>query len=140
MVPERPPYDGFAIRANGRRTRWEPGAVARSRTTTPPTGILRDTLQGALDETGYLELPEGANAVAAVAVVATAIDGDAAGLSEEVVAYIGRTGRPDPALVDLALRALERVGKDGELAELWDETDDPSWRAGMASLHDRLRG
>jgi hypothetical protein len=102
--------------------------------------ILRDTLQGALDETGYLELPEGANAVAAVAVVATAIDGDAAGLSEEVVAYIGRTGRPDPALVDLALRALERVGKDGELAELWDETDDPSWRAGMASLHDRLRG
>jgi hypothetical protein len=102
-------------------------------------GVLRDPLQGALDETGYLELPEGANAVAAAAVVAMAIDGDAAGLSEEVVAYVGRAGRPDADLVDLALRAIERVGTDGELAELWDETGDPSWRAGLASLHDRLR-
>jgi hypothetical protein len=103
-------------------------------------GVLRDAFQAALDETGYLDVREGANAVAAAAVVATALDGDAKGLSEEVVAYIGRTGRPDADTVDLALRALERVGRDGELAELWDETDDPSWRAGMASLHDRLRG
>jgi hypothetical protein len=103
-------------------------------------GVLRDALQAALDEAGYLDSREGANAVGAAAVIATAMDGDATGLSEEVVAYIGRTGRPDADTVDLALRALERVGRDGELAELWDETDDPSWRAGMASLHDRLRG
>ena len=101
-------------------------------------GVLRDAFEAVLAESGYLDSREGANAVAAAAVTAAAIDGDASGLSEDVVAYLGRAGRPDADSIDLALRALERVGKDGELAELWDETDDPSWRANLASLRDRL--
>jgi hypothetical protein len=101
--------------------------------------VLRGALQAAVDEGDDLDSREGAIAVAAAAVSATALDGDAEGLSDEVVAYIARVGRPADDLVDLALRALDRVAEGGELAELWDEADDPAWRAGLASLRDRLR-
>jgi hypothetical protein len=100
--------------------------------------ILRTVLDRAIHETDYLDSEDGAAAVAAAAVVATALDGDAEGMSDEVVAYIARAGRPDGTLIDLAHRALEAVAAGGELAELWDEADDPSWRASLASLRDRL--
>ena len=102
-------------------------------------GVLRAALEAAIRERGYLDIREGANAVAAAAVTASALEGDHAGLSDEVISYLDRVGRPDAGLVELARRALDRVAKDGELAELWDETDDPSWRQGLAALQQRLR-
>ena len=100
--------------------------------------ILRKALDRAIDESSYLDSGDGTVAVASAAVVATAVDGDAQGLSDEVVAYIARAGRPDGPLIGLALRALDVVAGGGELAELWDEAEDESWRAGLASLRDRL--
>ena len=105
----------------------------------PDHGVLRAALEAAIGERGYLDSREGANAVAAAAVTASAVDGDVEGLSDEVIDYIRRVGRPDADLAEQARRALDRVGRDGELAELWDETDDPSWREGLASLDRRLR-
>jgi hypothetical protein len=102
-------------------------------------GVLRAALEAAIRERGYLDIREGANAVAAAAVTASALDGEHAALSDEVVAYMDRVGRPNADLIELARRALDRVGKDGELAALWDETDDPSWRQGLAALQQRLR-
>jgi hypothetical protein len=102
-------------------------------------GVLRRALEVATSTRGYFELPDGAAAVAAAAVIASALDGDRAGMSDEVNAYIDRVGRPDAELVELARRALDHVAEDGELAELWDEADDPEWRDGLASLQGRLR-
>jgi Domain of unknown function (DUF4259) len=101
-------------------------------------GILRTALDRAVRDGGDLASEHGAVAVAAAAVVATAIDGDAEGLSDEVVAYIARAGRPDDSVIALARQALDAVAGGGELAELWDEADAAEWRASLASLRDRL--
>ena len=101
-------------------------------------GILRTALDRAVRDGGDLASEHGAVAVAAAAVVATAIDGDAEGLSDEVVAYIARAGRPGDSLIALARQALDAVAGGGELAELWDEADAAEWRASLASLRDRL--
>jgi len=45
-----------------------------------------------------------------------------------------------PEDVELALQAVERVaGEDSELAELWDDADEPEWRESLADLSERLR-
>jgi hypothetical protein len=42
--------------------------------------------------------------------------------------------------VELALQAAERVGGDeSELAELWDDADEPEWRESLGELSERLR-
>jgi hypothetical protein len=45
-----------------------------------------------------------------------------------------------PEEVELAIRAVERVaGEEAELAELWDDADEPEWRESLADLSERLR-
>jgi hypothetical protein len=49
---------------------------------------------------------------------------------------------PDKNLVSLAGSAIDRIlGKESELAELWDDGDDTSnWRNSMADLRNRVLG
>lgn len=42
--------------------------------------------------------------------------------------------------VELALQAVERVaGEESELAELWDDADEPEWRDSLGEFSERLR-
>jgi hypothetical protein len=45
-----------------------------------------------------------------------------------------------PEDVELALQAVARVaGEESELAELWDDADEPEWRESLTELAERLQ-
>jgi hypothetical protein len=101
----------------------------------------RQALSATLDTDGYLELPEGACAVAASAVVAATFDGDTRGFPSEIVAWIA--DHPDAASgadARLAVDALERViSEESELRALMAEGGDGvAWARNMATLRLRL--
>jgi hypothetical protein len=101
----------------------------------------RAALAATMDSDGWLEIPEGARAVAAASVVAAGFDGDVRGLPDEVVEWIEY--HPDAGtLADarMAIDALERVASlDSELREVWLEAaNGPAWVEEMARLAYRL--
>jgi hypothetical protein len=100
--------------------------------------VLRRALS--LEVGGYVELPEGAIAVAAAEVVATGLGRPGSGLPSEVIAWT--TAHASSIGADerqLALDALDRVlAPASEIAELWAEANDPEWRDGVLSLRQRL--
>jgi hypothetical protein len=103
--------------------------------------VLATTLRTVARDRGYLEVQDGANAVAAATILASAIEGTTDGLPPEAVAYLERrTARPDAELIRAAIAALDRAtGEDSEVAELWDESDDgPEWRESVAATRRRL--
>ncbi|GAA1273163.1 hypothetical protein GCM10009665_71250 [Kitasatospora nipponensis] len=96
--------------------------------------LVRATLVRTVQAQEYLESPEGAEAVAAAALIAAQCPG-----GEPIRTIYG----PDEAvptfaadLQSLAVEALDRVVADAsELAELWDETvDGPKWRQSVRRI------
>ncbi|WP_329498071.1 DUF4259 domain-containing protein [Kitasatospora herbaricolor] len=96
--------------------------------------LVRATLVRAIRTQEYLESPEGAEVVAAVALIAAQCPG-----GEPVTTSYG----PDEALPTfaadlrmLAIDALDRVlAEESELADLWDEAvDGPKWRQSIRRL------
>ena len=101
----------------------------------------RAALAATMDSDGWLEIPEGARAVAASTTVAASFDGDVRGLPDEVAEWLEY--HPDAAtLADarLAIDALERVASvDSELREVWLEAaSGPAWVEEIARLAYRL--
>ena len=101
----------------------------------------REALAATMDSDDWLEIPEGARAVAAAAAVAASFDGDVRGLPEEVAEWLEY--HPDAStLADarLAIDALERVASvDSELREVWLEAaNGPAWIDEIARLAYRL--
>ncbi|WP_394160198.1 DUF4259 domain-containing protein [Galactobacter valiniphilus] len=103
------------------------------------------TLAAALDPGGVEDAHGGSEAVAAAAALArlghagTSVTGK---LPDEVLEWVGRVKSPlRPEAAELAVRALEAVlnTEDSELAELWDEAEEPAWREHTAALRDWLR-
>ncbi|WP_436777594.1 DUF4259 domain-containing protein [Yinghuangia sp. YIM S09857] len=97
-------------------------------------GVVRSALVQAVQTQDYLESPEGAEAVAAAALVAAQCPG-----GEPIRTSYG-PDEPVPTFPDdlrsLAVDALDRVvAENSELAELWDETvDGPAWRNSVRRL------
>lgn len=102
---------------------------------------VREALAATMDTDGYLEIPEGACAVAAAAVVAATFDGDVRALPDEVGEWVddhpGTATRGD---LRLALDALDRVlSEESELRALWqDEAQGEQWAREVATLRHRL--
>jgi hypothetical protein len=92
----------------------------------------------------YLDAPEGTMAVAAAEVVAAVhgLDVLETSYNEELLAWVATMQLPaDGELVSLAVQALERVkGPESELADLWDEVNDLSWRRAVDDRVASLRG
>lgn len=92
----------------------------------------------------YLDLADGANAVAAAAVVAwmrdpsTIPDGP---YGESAANWVRTAGQqPTGELIAAALAALNHVrGNESELAELWAESGDAAWSESLAEIEARLR-
>ncbi|MFE6054366.1 DUF4259 domain-containing protein [Kitasatospora sp. NPDC056446] len=100
--------------------------------------LLREVLLRAARAGEFLDDSEGAQAVAAAALVAAQCPGGAA----VTTAYGPKEALPPLAaeLRALAVEALDRVvAEESELAELWDETGEAAaWRQGIRSLRDVL--
>ncbi|MFF2010291.1 DUF4259 domain-containing protein [Streptomyces sp. NPDC058195] len=99
--------------------------------------VLREVLTFAAETSDYLDSDDGAFAVAAAALVASQCPGGEA----VTTAYGPKKPLPvlTPELRPLAVRALDGVlGENSELHELWDESGDKAWAAGIARLKEVL--
>ncbi|MFD7069172.1 DUF4259 domain-containing protein [Streptomyces sp. NPDC059913] len=99
--------------------------------------VVREALAFAAETSEYLDSDEGAVAVAAAALVAAQCPGGAA----VTTPYGPKEALPvfAPELRQLAVRALDAVlGEESELRELWDESGDKAWAAGIARLKEIL--
>lgn len=105
------------------------------------TSVLEEAFSRIIECDGYLEAPDCSVAIAAAEVVAALRQRAGVEPPEQVGAFVSRIASlPSPALVALALRALERVKTKSELQELWDESDSRSeWQQAVTELEGRLR-
>jgi hypothetical protein len=89
----------------------------------------------------YVEAPEGAVALAAAEVTSASQGNPLGELPENVTDWVTAHGAAITAEdVEMALEAVERVaGERSELAELWEESDEPGWRGSLDDLLERLR-
>lgn len=100
--------------------------------------IVEQALDDALEAEDYLEAPEGANAVAAVEVLAKLLgkgtQSDA--YTEKIDEWIKTVNeQPSTALLEKAKRVLERVSaEDSELHDLWSEVGNKEWAASIDAL------
>ncbi|MFD7237712.1 DUF4259 domain-containing protein [Streptomyces syringium] len=97
--------------------------------------IVRQALVATINTQGYLDSSEGAEAVAAAALVAARCP-----RGEPVSSVYGPKEPMRPFSADLracAAEALDRVlAADSELAELWDENGDDQWRQSVIRLRE----
>jgi hypothetical protein len=101
--------------------------------------VVRGALTNAGD--GYLEAPDGSVAIAAAEITSASQGNPPGDLPENVATWVTAHGQQLGAEdVELALQAVERVaGEKSELAELWDDADEPEWRESLGDLSERLR-
>jgi len=101
--------------------------------------VVRQALSKAGDR--YVEAPDGALALAAAEVVSASQGNPLGELPENVADWVTAHGAAiTPEDVEMALEAVERVvGERSELAELWEESDEPGWRESLDDLMERLR-
>lgn len=102
--------------------------------------FITDVLQG------YAAGDEEGQDLDAIAVAAAAVVAHGAGLAlseeddtESVEGFLARVGAPPASVVALARAALDKVGGDSELAELWEESGEiDEWRATLTRLREAL--
>lgn len=121
---------------------WADTLVSAGRDSSVVEAALRAVANVPVDQ--YVEAPESSCALAAAEVVAgsnghppsSGFPDEAEGLDDWVNTYGSLL--EGPQLLDLALRAVERVTADSELRELWDEAGADEWDAAVADLRLRL--
>jgi hypothetical protein len=110
--------------------------------TTPNRETLVEALTTVAEfaQEDYLDLRECGPAIAAAEVVAALQGHPHPELPDDVVAWVKhQPQRIDDRLVDLALRAIERVATNSEMQELWEETNYAAeWKIEMDDLKRRL--
>jgi hypothetical protein len=102
-----------------------------------------DVIRGALVKAGdgYVQAPEGSVVIVAVDITAACQGNPSGDLPENVADCVTAHGAElTPEDVELALEAVGRVaGDESELAELWDDANEPEWRESLEDLSERLR-
>ena len=101
--------------------------------------VVRQALSRAGDR--YVEAPDGSVALAAAEVTSASQGNPLGELPENVTDWVTAHGAAITAEdVEMALEAVERVaGERSELAELWEDADEPKWRESLEDLMERLR-
>lgn len=94
-----------------------------------------------LSANDYLQSTECECGIAAAEIVAAGAGNPASQLPPEAVEWVkDRNFVPGAEIVDMALRVVERVSKNSELKELWDDTDSAEeWYRIIEDLTKRLR-
>lgn len=96
---------------------------------------------GKLGPNDYLQATESECAIAAAEIVAAGAGNPSANLPPAASGWVKeRNFSAGAEIVDLALRVVERVSKNSELKELWDDTDSSEeWYSIIKDLEKRLR-
>lgn len=104
--------------------------------------LLADALDrvGAAAADEYLEVDESSAALAAAELVAAALGGGEERLPQDALAWLKEHGDVARAVgAERARRAVERVFRDSELRELWEENGEQTeWHAEVRELLRRL--
>jgi hypothetical protein len=91
----------------------------------------------------YLDSDEASDALAACEVIARlrGKPGYTNAYTEKVDAWVAaHPQKVPPALMKRASAVIDRIlGEESELADLWGESDDAKWRAGVEDLRNRMR-
>jgi hypothetical protein len=91
------------------------------------------------DVSGYIEAPEGAVALAAAEMVASALGAPGPNLPSQVSDWMARhESCISAATVQMARQAVELVAGRSELRELWGDSDSAGWEQMTADLQKRL--
>lgn len=106
----------------------------------PDEASIIDALSTPVETDGYLEAPECNIAIAAAEVVAALHGTPNPDLPEEAKECMATLRiNADGDMVALALRAIERIGRESELKELWKEgSDSDEWYKAIDDLKNRL--
>jgi hypothetical protein len=101
--------------------------------------VIRKALAKAGDR--YINAPDGAIALAAAEITSASHGNPLGDLPENVADWVTAHGAEITAEdVEMAVEAVERVaGEEPELAELWDDADEPERRDSLNDLTERLR-
>lgn len=93
-----------------------------------------------IDQTGYVEVDEGAQAVAAAEIVAAANGHPHTALPANIAAWAGSASIRDEGqrMTGLAAGVVQYLMHHGELAELWQEGNADGWTDQMDGLLKRL--
>jgi len=92
------------------------------------------------NESDYLEAPEASVVVAAAEVIAAASGTPSGVLPREISDWIAKIeGSPSTNLRGVAGQAIERVRRNSELRDLWQQAEGLNeWSAGLRDLEQRL--
>jgi uncharacterized protein DUF4259 len=105
--------------------------------------VVFDALQHVadLDEEEYLEMPEAGAALAAAEVLVAALGSPSSNLPPDVADWVQSHPLDDPKeFVPIALKAVERVGRNSEFQGNWSAPDgEAEWQAVLADLKRRLK-
>ncbi|HZE98766.1 MAG TPA: DUF4259 domain-containing protein [Planctomycetota bacterium] len=100
--------------------------------------VIRATLADVIDAE-YAEAPECCNALAAAECIALCRKKPPASASPDAVSWSAAHGGELKDMDrSLALQAVQRIRKDSELKELWEESGDADWDDIVADLERRL--
>jgi hypothetical protein len=109
----------------------------------PDRELISDALStvAEMDAHEYLEAPDCSAGIAASEVVAALKGAASPDLPEGVKECVSKLKmKADPAMISLALKAMERIRTDSELKELWDESENPEeWYGAVSNLEARLK-
>lgn len=102
--------------------------------------VLTKAFTNVLDGHGKLMERESALGLAAAEIVAALAGHPAMDVPFAIEAYMDRMKTaPDPALIQTAIKAVERIRTGSELQQIWDEREDGgAWREALLDLTDRL--
>lgn len=91
------------------------------------------------EEEAYVEAPECQNAIGAAEVVAALKGNPADTLPKEVLDWVLGKPKPSAQLLRLAGKAIERIKRNSELLELWEESDRfEDWLSNLGEIERRL--
>jgi hypothetical protein len=106
------------------------------------TEPMKEALEAVMEGEGeYLEAPECSITLAAAEVIAALKGAPSPDLPVEVNDWVGNHKQNvSSGLIELALKAINRIKTDSELKELWDETGDATeWYQAVCDLEMRLK-
>jgi Domain of unknown function (DUF4259) len=106
------------------------------------TAPIKEALEAVIESEGeYLEAPECSTALAAAEVIAALKGAPGPDLSDEVNDWVGNhKQKVSSSLIELALKAINRIKTDSELKGLWDDTGDATeWYQAVGDLEMRLK-
>jgi hypothetical protein len=102
--------------------------------------VLAQVIGAIVDVQHYLSASDCSRGLAAAEVVAALLGRPPLELPEEVTDFVDRVDvEPPGSLVIMACRAIDKIGMNSELKDLWEEGDEADlWRDSLADLRRRL--